>query len=202
MSDGLDSALVTPAAGKRWLRRNWWGLAAVVPILAAVLVISPDDSFQVLRKEHTEEQVRPDGDGWASYGGARLRLVGFGQAELVDGDGQPFEIPGGLTAWRVTVGVDTGGDPEVLLGCEFELEDATGRRYGESPQALAAAYEIGPDGAEGLELADCAPPYDAEDETAPFETVGYYLLPATAEPAVLRVTQFENEPAYVRLDVG
>jgi hypothetical protein len=202
MSDGLRTALVT-TGGKRWLRRNWWGLAAVAPLLAVALWFSPDDSFQALRNEHVEQVVRPGPDGWASYGGARLRVVGMEQVEFRNGDGEPFEIPGGLTAWRVTVGVDTGGDPEALLGCEFELEDAGGRRYSESPESLAAAYELTPDGfVEGLDRADCAPPYDAEDETAPFETAGHYLLPVLAEPVALRVTQFEERPAYVRLDVG
>jgi hypothetical protein len=204
MSDGLGGGLIHPAGGRRWSRRNWWGLAAILPLLVAVVVFAPDYAFQTLREQNTEQVVRPGGDGWASYGGARLRLAGFGRAELVDGDGEPFSVPGGLTAWRVTVGVDLGGgDLEALIGCDFELEDTAGRRYSESPQALAAAYELSPDGfVEGLDLSSCTPPYDAEDETAPFETVGYFLLPESTEPVALRVSQFEQVPAYVRLDVG
>jgi hypothetical protein len=173
-------------------------VAAVGPLLAAALVFSPANSYQVLRDEHTEQVVRAGPDGWVSFGGARLRMTGFGPAELFDDEQQPFEVPG-LTAYQVTLTVETGEDPEALYGCHLELEDPAGRRYPDSPQVLGSANDA--DGS-GLYAADCSRPFDEEDQTAPFETVGYFLLPESTEPVALRVSHYAQDPAYVRVDVG
>jgi hypothetical protein len=187
--------------GSPWWRRNRWGIAAVVPLLAAAMWFSPDDSFRTLRDEHLEEVVAPGDDGWASYRGARLRLTGFGPAELSDEDGQPFRVPG-LTAWQSTITIEAGADPEALSGCRIELEDAAGRRYLESPQALGSAS--GPGGG-GLYAADCVAPLDESGDhhlPGPFEVVGYFLLPESIDPVALRISQYVRTSDYVRLDVG
>jgi hypothetical protein len=189
---------MSEGAGGVWWRRNRWALIAVVPLLVGMVYFSPDDSFQVLRDEHTEEVVRPGGDGWVSYGDARLRLAEFGPAELWDDEGRPFQVPG-LTAWQATLTVETGADPNALLGCGLELEDVAGRRYLDAPQALASASDAT---GSGLYSADCTRPFEEEGQEGPFETVGYFLLPESTEPVALRVTHSTQEPAYVRLDLG
>jgi len=190
---------MSSSADRPWWRRNWWGLAAVGPLLAAALVVGPDDSFQVLRDEHTEEIVRPGADGWVSYGDVRLRLAEFGPAELFDDDGEPFRIPG-LAAWQVTLVIEPSGDPDALLGCGLELEDAAGRRYQDGPGALGSALDAS---GSGVYASGCTLPYDApEDGDAPFETVAYFLLPESNEPVTLRVSHYMQQQTYVRFDVG
>lgn len=186
------------APGSRWWRRNWWGLVAAVPLMAVLVLVSPDQSLDRLRNAHTEEVVRPDANGWVSYGGARLRLTGFGPADLRDGDGLPLSTPG-LRAWQVTLTVQADTDPSALPGCTIELEDPAGLRYREGPQALAAAYDTA---GSGLYAASCSPPYDQPNQAAPFEVVGYFLLPEDTAPVALRVSNFVQEPAYVRIGVG
>jgi hypothetical protein len=187
------------ATGKRWWRRNWWGITAVVPLLVAVVVVSPSGAYEALRDQYAEEEVvRPGGDGWASYGGVRLRLTGFGPAELWDDEEQPFRVPG-LTAWQATLTMEIGDDPEALLGCKLELEDTAGQRYMDAPQVLGSANDA--DGS-GLYAANCTRPYDEEDENGPFEMVGYFLLPESTEPVALRVSHHTQDAAYVRLEVG
>jgi hypothetical protein len=188
-------------SGSPWWRRNRWGIVAVVPLVAAAMWFSPDDSFQTLRDEHLEEVVRPGDDGWASYGGGRFRLTGFGRAELSADDGQPFRVRG-LTAWQATITIEAGADPEALVGCRIELEDAAGRRYLDAPQALGSASAPG---GGGLYAADCTPPLDESGENplpGPFETVAYFLLPESIDPVALRISQYVQTSAYVRIDVG
>jgi hypothetical protein len=183
-----------------WWRRNWWGLAAVVPLLAGVVWISPNDSFQVLRDERTEEIIRPAADGWAAYGEVRLRFAGFGPAELFDDEQQPFEVPG-LAAWQATLTVEVGDDPDAFLGCRLELEDAAGRRYLDAPQVIGSAHDAA---GSLLYSADCTRPFEEEEagQTGPFETLAYFLLPESTDPVALRVSHYAQEPAYVRFDVG
>ncbi|HEY8472039.1 MAG TPA: hypothetical protein VIL37_05320 [Natronosporangium sp.] len=186
------------ATGRRWWRRNWWGLAAIAPLLAAAFLVSPDDSFQMLRDEHTERVVSPGADGWASYGPGRLRLAGFGPAELFDSAGEPFQRPG-LTAYQATLVVDAPGDGQALLGCAIELEDVDGRRYPDAPAALGSARNAAGD---GVYTSNCSLPYDAEEGQTTFETTAYFLLPSSGQPAALRVSHYEQAPAYVRFELG
>lgn len=185
--------------GQRWWRRNWWGLAAVGPLLAATLVVGPDDSWQILRDEHTQQVARPGEDGWVSYAGVRLRLGEFGPAELFDGEGEPFELPG-LAGWQATLVIEPAGDPDALLGCELALEDAAGRRYQDGPAALGSAHDANGD---GVYSSSCSLPYDApQDGSQPFETTAYFLLPESLAPVALRVSHHTQDPDYARLDVG
>jgi hypothetical protein len=184
---------------RRWWRRNWWGVAAVAPLLAAALVVGPDDSFDTLRNEHTGEVVRPGEDGWVDYGTARLRLAGFGPAELFRDEGEPFVVPG-LAAWQVTLEIDPQGDPSALLGCTLELEDGAGRRFMDGPAALGSANDANGD---GIYANGCSLPYDApEDGSEPFETTAYFLLPESIPPVALRISHYTQDPDYVRVDVG
>lgn len=190
---------MTGATGRPWLRRNWWGLAAVAPLLAAAVYLSPDRSFDILRDELTARAVPVDADGWVSYGEVRMRVAEFGPAELFDDDQRPFEVPG-LAAWQVRLTIEPGEERDALYGCEVVLEDAAGRQYLDGPEAIGSAHDATGDGVDG---ATCAPPYDEQEgSTGPFETVGYFMLPESIPPVAVRVTHNLEEPAYVRLEVG
>lgn len=179
----------------RWWRHNWWGLLAVVPVLAALVVLSPTDSYQAWRDAEPREEVRPDAEGWVDYAGGRVRLEDVSPAEVADGLGQPYPVPVGLRAWRATVSVEAVGDPDALLGCELQLEDAQGRLFGNDPQELADAHLDG----EWFAGYRCSSPEEGEER---FQTVALFALPALAEPVALRVTHFEAMPRYVRFDVA
>lgn len=182
----------------RWWRRNWWGLLAVVPVLALLVWLSPDHSYEQWRDAEPREEVRPGADGWVSYGGARLRLEQVGSARVEDSLGAPYPVPDGVRAWgaTVTIGV-TGDDPEALLGCELRLEDEQGRLFGSQPQELLGAYLDG----EPVDGTLCTPSLEQEGQEQ-FQVRALFALPENVEPAALRVTQFEALPAYVRFDTG
>lgn len=182
--------------GRGWWRRNWWGLAGVLPILAAAVLLSPSESYDRWR-DSRPRAVTPDAQGWVDYGGARFRLAEFGPLELQDSLGGPFPLPAGVRAWQATVLVERQPEPDTLSGCEIELEDAAGRRFGTDPSELSSAY--GPDGS-SLPLTGCFS-FDEGTELGPFEVVATFLLPAAARPVALRLTHFLREPAYARLAV-
>lgn len=179
-----------------WWRRNWWGLAGVLPILAAAVLLSPNESYDRLR-DARPQAVTPDPQGWVDYRGARLRLAEFGPAELRDSLGGPFPLPAEVRPWQAIIRLERLPEPDTLSGCEIELEDAAGRRFGSAPSELAAAY--GPDGS-GLPLLSCVS-FDEATELGPFDVVASFLLPASARPVALRLTHFLQVPEYVRLPV-
>lgn len=125
------------------------------------------------------------------YSGGRIRLEEVAPAELTDALGQPYPVPAGLRAWRATLRVEAVGDPDTLLGCELQLEDGQGRRFGNEPRELPDAYLDG-DWFAGYE---CSPP---EAGLERFETVALFALPESAEPVALRVVHHQAIPRYVR----
>lgn len=179
----------------RWWRHNWWGVLAMLPVLVALVVLGPTDAYEAWRDAEPREEIRPGADGWVDYAGGRIRLGDVSPAEVADGSGQPYPVPAGLRAWRVTVSVEAAGDPDTLLGCELQLEDGQGRRFGNDPQELADAYLDG----EWFAGYQCSPP---EEGVERFETVALFALPASAEPVALRVTHFAAMPRYVRFELA
>ena len=184
-----------------WWRRNWWALLALLPVLAAMVLVSPEQPHQVWRSAQPREPVAATADGWVRYAGARLRLRHVHPADLRDPvTGREVSLPAGVRAWQVTVEVEWLVEPyQALPGCQWWLVDQYGRRYG------ADAYEV-----RGAQLGVDGPTYWAS-ECLPEErdTVGdvgllhaVFLLPAEARPEVIQVTLRDRLPRYVRFDVA
>jgi hypothetical protein len=169
-----------------WVRRNQWGLLALVPALVLALWSSAVDGYRLYWQSAPRTPVSGAPGGWVDYGGARLRLAELVPAtDLVDFDGHPVTLPAGTKPWRARIAVDPA-----LAGCRLLLEDATGRTFGAGPAELERAQ---------VPFASCAP--DKASGGA-FETVAYFVLPAGARPVAVRVAVANALPRYARLIAG
>lgn len=190
---------MTAEGSRGWWRRNWWGLAAVLPVLVVAVALSPNEAYQSWHSAQPREPVGPDRDGWVHFAGTRLRLVALQPADLRESfTGEPYPVPPGLRVWQavVTFGQLTDPDHQLLL-CDFLLEDAAGRRYSDDPSELDSV-EL-PDGSSYYPSL-CRP--DEEEAAAgSFDAVALFLLPVSAEPAALLLTATDQLPSYVRIPV-
>lgn len=185
----------------RWWRRNWWALAAVLPLLLAVVLVGPDDPYRRWQTAQPREAVAPGPDGWVDYAGIRLRLIRLTPTDLREPVlGDPYPMPDGVTAWLALVSFTAPADPDELIGCEFELEDASGRRFGASPSILEGAEPA--DGTPRSPAAGCSPSTARETPDGGYLTALLFALPAPASPVALRLTSFEELPRYVRWEVS
>jgi hypothetical protein len=183
-----------------WWRRNWWALAGLVPALVTMVMVSPNDSYQMWRTAEPREAVLPGEDGWVGYADTRVRLAELVPADLRDSLGERFPLPPGLRAWQATVTISRLANPdEDLLLCELQLEDEAGRRFGNGPVELSGA-QLGPDGPSVFLFSTCRPD-DEHAGAASFDVVGLFLLPAPARPAAVRLSSADELPRYARFEV-
>lgn len=177
--------LVT-AAG--WLRRNRWGLIAILPALALIVGLRFDTIYDLYWNNKPREPIPVAPDGWVSFAAARFRLTELVEAKDVKGtDGKPFALPG-VTVWRAKVAIETS-DPDAVRGCNFALEDSTGRIYGSNATELIRAR---------VPVGSCL----IDDKATPpvrHESIVHFILPASVQPAAVRVTLATKLPAYARL---
>jgi hypothetical protein len=173
-----------------WWRRNRWWLVALVPVLAATVALNWGDVYDKHWRKVPHAPVGPAGDGSVQFAGARLRLTDLvpGAATLTDYAGKPYQPPAGMQVWRATIAFDTTR-PDDIAGCEIALEDTAGRVYGANPQELARMR---------ARFASCIP--STEDEgKAKFAKTAYFVTPADARPAAVRITLATQIPRSARL---
>lgn len=191
-----DGAAGPPSGHRRgWWRRNVWGLLALLPVLLAITAADPYGAWSVWRETRPGSAVIAGADGWVSYAGARARLVSVEPADLRRRDEEPFPLPSGLAAWQATVSFERTAQPDgSLRGCEFRLEDDSGRLFGDDPSEVVDAYVAGESYFGGV---ICAPP--AEDpDAARYDVVALFVLPGPARPVALRLTALDAKPDYAR----
>lgn len=176
------------SAPRGWLRRNLWGLVALLPMLAAAGWVHLADVKRQYWNTKSRDPVPVTGDGWASYSGARIRLATLGPATgLKDFSGDPVAVPPSIKAWQATLAF-SDADQDSIGTCKVLLEDTAGNTYAPNPVEL---------GSPGTSFGICA----AEDDPAPasYEVVVYFATPAATRPAAITITTDTALPRYARL---
>lgn len=157
----------------RWLRRNALALAAAPLVLGAAFWVAGRPLLDVWSQSDAPARTIAVGQPF-SWGTGTFEL---GAVEIVasplDDDGDLFEPPPGTAVWR-TAWRAGGPDEYTGLGCDVQLVDHAGRQFGADPAELNR-----------LELAGACTP-DDDAGAADYRFVRYFLLPAGAEPALVR----------------
>ena len=188
-----------------WWRRNVWGLALLIPAMAAITVapyLQTKDSF--LRNQE-RQPVAPTSheDHWVTFASARMRLVELSEeTTLPTYDDKTVAAPSGMRTVKAVLEFDgLVGD---LGGCRLFLESTAGERYSEKPVELTSVDSVSlPDGG-------CAPedpPFGATPAPSPrpsdarstWRTVCYFVMPLDAYPSAVRVTLVTELPRYALL---
>jgi hypothetical protein len=172
-----------------WLRRNRWGLVALVPVLAATIGLQWGDAYDRYWRNEPREPVTAGRDGWVWFAGARMRLVDLGPGtDLEEFGGEPYRPPAGTEVWRAKVSFDAPR-PDDLGGCAIVLADAAGRTYQASPSELSGTR---------AGFAGCTPSFSDKGATR-YESTVYFLVPKGARPAGVRITMGTQNPRYALL---
>jgi hypothetical protein len=165
-----------------------WGLIALLPVLALAFGPSVKEALDDYNRLHPHEAVLPGGDGWVTYGEARIRLVEFGPAtDLTTRSGEPFQPPPNTKVWRAAIEFDASSH-DAVAGCDLLLEDTQGREFSANPVEISGVGSL---------FAGCTP----EDDNAPspWQVELYFVTPASAQPEAVRVIRDLQLPRYARL---
>lgn len=191
-----------PPGGEGPVRRGWWrrnrsGLLLLVPVLVVALWSPVRDTLDTYRRTGPRQPVSGAPGGWVDFAGTRMRLVSLTEDDH-PGDartGGPA-LPPGVRAWRAVLAFDPAAS-HAVDGCQLELEDTAGRRYDDNPNELSPFF---------LPFASCAPDDadNGEGRPAPdgapgYRTWAYFVMPAGARPAAVRVLLATHYPRYARL---
>ncbi|WP_203865271.1 hypothetical protein [Plantactinospora endophytica] len=161
----------------------------LIPVMALALAPGVRDGYQQYSRAEDRQPVTAGADGWVSFSGARIRLVEVVETTVPGYGNRPFTLPPGVRAWRATLAIELSG-PEALLGCRPQLEDRDGRLFSADPAELFNAR---------VPRTGCRP----DDETQrSFEAVAYFVLPRSATPVALRITQASAMPRYAQFPIG
>jgi hypothetical protein len=156
---------VTPCG---WWRRNRWGLVAVLPAFAAILSLHFSDAYEQYWLRQPNEPVAAAEQGWASYGGAQMRLVELGPAgDLKDYGGKPVQLPPSVRAWRAVIEFRVSS-ADAVAGCRLSLEDDTARVYDVGPAELSRAR---------TPIPTCTAPAGSQP-SADYQSVVYFVTAA------------------------
>jgi hypothetical protein len=173
-----------------WWRRNWWGLLALLPVLALAVGADAKDLRDRLREDPIDPTVpivTPLGT-WVGYGGGDLRMVALQEVTGLTGyGGEPFPLPAGVRAWRATL--EFRDPAEKLGGCQVFLLDRADRRFEPDPAELRGAKKS---------FGSCSPEFDAAPAPT-FRREFYFVLPSGARPAAVGLALATEHPDYVRL---
>jgi hypothetical protein len=172
-----------------WLRRNRWGLVALVPVLAATVSLQWGDVYDRYWRNEPRRPITAGDDGWVAFAGARMRLTDLAPgSDLEAFGGGPFQPPPGTALWRAKISFDAP-KPDDLGGCAIVLADAAGRTYEANPPELSSTR---------AGFASCTPSFSEEGKTK-YESTAYFVTPSATRPAGVRVTLRTQYPRYALL---
>lgn len=164
-----------------WWRRNWWGLALLLPLVAGLFTLNARYLYEANFLDQPRRPAPVDASGAAVLDELRAIVDSFDPVPANDPElaSHYVTVPDSLRLWRAVVTFD--GPEDILWRCEAQLVDQQGRSY---PAAALGLLTLG---------AKCAP--GESDPTF------YFLLPEQAHPQALRFIWPELLPRYIRLPV-
>lgn len=198
-----------------WWRRNAWGLALLVPAMAAVSVapyLQVYDSF--LARQERQPVVPEAGAGrWVTFSDTRMRLVELSdESTLPTYDDRTTPAPSGFRVVKAVLEFDGVPDNQGLQACRLFLESTAGERYSEKPTELTSVDTVSlPDGGCTPETDYSIPTASASPGASPkpspipsgargtWRTVCYFAMPLTAYPSGVRVSIASELPRYALL---
>ncbi|MDQ1288104.1 MAG: hypothetical protein QG622_1669 [Actinomycetota bacterium] len=178
----------------RWLRRNAWAFPVMVAVLALSSFSECEQRYDAYRRDGALVASRPGADGWAGYGGARVRLVRLREFRPVDYARVPVALPPGTTAWEAELEFDLPS-AEALSGCQIRLRSGSGWIYTTNPAELRRMS--------GRDFVNCAP--DDPGKNPGRQIVAgraHFVVPATESPGAVEVIRATLLPRYAELPSG
>jgi hypothetical protein len=173
---------------RAWLRRNRWGLAALPLVLALIGAPEADDLINRYYYARYVSAIEVASGTTGTYGKGRVRLQALEPVEPTDYDGKPVAFAG-YRFWRAELAFDLD-EAKALDGCAIALEDRSGRRFSAGPHELAQTK---------LSSGSC---FDFDNNQRAFNSEIYFMLPADAQPAAIRIELSTLKPRFLRLQVG
>lgn len=170
-----------------WLRRNRWGLVALPLTLALIGAPEADDLINRYYARRFVSAIEVSSGTTGTYGKGRVRLEAVTPVEATDYDDKPVAFAG-YRFWKADLAFDLD-EPQALGACTISLEDQRGWRFDAGPHELTQTK---------LRSGSC---YDLDDKLA-FSSEIYFLLPADAQPAAIRIELPTLQPRFLRLRVG
>jgi hypothetical protein len=176
---------------RTWVRRNRWGLVALIPALATALVVPVQDFHSQRWDKQPHDRVAAASDGSVDYDHARMTLVTlFKTAGLQDFAGEPIAIPAGSAVWQAKLRFRTS-TPDAVGSCSMYLATEDGSTYDADPTELNEA---------GLSMDDlpfCEANTDPNGKPLTDWTLTlFFLTPAQAKPIGLQINADRELPRY------
>ena len=181
-----------------WWRRNVWGLALLLPLLAGLFGLNGHLIYVRNYAQQPNEPVPVDATGKATLDDYAVRVI---ELAVVENQQElkklrPFDSPGlpaSLRVWRLILSVE-GPVKEGVGNCGIELrDDTTGRTYAMGPSELSGQGSL------RAQNDGCYP--DDEDQPSPFTATTFFLLPAETRPSAIIIAWDSRLPRFVRLPV-
>lgn len=168
-----------------WWPRNRWALPAMIITLAGLAWPLSEPARDVWWPGAPHRSHQPADDGWTSLAQTKIRLADLARIDESPEDelGDEPAIPDDYQVWRAELEVRADGGKARV--CDVDLSDAEGRVY------ASGSYHV-PSFEDESVAVECG---SGEDPGG----VVYFLLPADAEPAAIRVTATGLYPDYWEL---
>jgi len=168
-----------------------WGLVLVLPLAAGMFALNADEIYDRNFASLPKRAAPVDGTGKAVLDDYAIRVVEVVRVDntaelkaMVDSTDAP--LPTTVKVWRAILSF--AGPQEISADCGVELLDGQGRAYLSGPTELSAGRTA------------CYP--DDEEQSSPFLSTAYFLLPTESRPAAVRVIWPSRLPRYILIPVS
>ncbi|WP_440710765.1 hypothetical protein [Herbiconiux sp. YIM B11900] len=194
---GAPAASGTARPGRRWWRRNRWGLLGILVLAPATLALTFSNEWGAYYAGRPSVPVHVAAGERVDFGGTAWQLIG---AQRIPGDDPAVAdagLPAGADLIVVTVAVDpqlTGGATSSTM-CTFVLEELSGGgvvRSWRDALSSGVEYVADPDAAVGCD----------SERTSAYTAESHFVVPADAGDELAVEVQVGSElPRFLRLGV-